>query len=139
PVTTNAELATCSPSMYSLRCAISQANSDGAGDTIAFNIPSTDPGCSPTTINAAAVAVCKIALTSPLPSLSASSTVVNGDTQPGAAANTNPPGAADNAIITVQLDGAGAGSSFVSGLVVRGATDTIEGLSITNFSALGID
>jgi titin len=124
--------------MYSLRCAISQANSDGAGDTIAFNIPSSDSGCKPTTINNTAAAVCTIAPTSPLPALSASSTVINGYTQPGAAANTNPPGAADNAIITVQLDGSSAVSTSIDGLVVRGITDTIEGLSITSFKGSGI-
>jgi len=138
-VTTTADLATCSPGMmYSLRCAISQANSDGEGDTIAFNIPSSDGGCKPTTINATTAAVCKIAPTSPLPALSASSTVINGYTQPGAAANTNPPGAADNAIITVQLDGSSAVSTSINGLVVRGITDTIEGLSITSFNGSGI-
>jgi titin len=124
--------------MYSLRCAISQANSDGTGGTIAFNIPSSDSGCKPTTINNTTVTVCTIALTSPLPALSASGTVINGYTQPGAAANTNPPGAADNAIITVQLDGSSAGSTSINGLVVRGSTDTIEGLSITSFSGSGI-
>jgi hypothetical protein len=138
-VTTTADLATCSPGMmYSLRCAISQANSDGAGDTIAFNIPSSDSGCKPTTINNTAAAVCTIAPTSPLPALSASSTVINGYTQPGAAANTNLPGAADNAIITVQLDGSSAGSTPINGLVLRGITDTIEGLSITSFKGSGI-
>jgi hypothetical protein len=124
--------------MYSLRCAISQANSDGAGDTIAFNIPSSDSGCKPTTINNTTAAVCTIAPTSPLPALSASSTVINGYTQPGAAANTNPPGAADNAIITVQLDGSSTGSTPSNGLVVRGITDTIEGLSITSFNGSGL-
>ena len=137
-VTTTADLATCPPGASSLRCAISQANSDGAGDTIAFNIPSSDPGCSPTTINSTTVAVCKVAPTSPLPALSASSTVINGYTQPGAAANTNPPGAANNAIITVQLDGSSAVSTSINGLVVRGITDTIEGLSITSFNGSGI-
>jgi trimeric autotransporter adhesin len=138
-VTTTADLATCSPGMmYSLRCAISQANNDGAGDTIAFNIPSSDGGCKPTTINSTTAAVCKIAPASPLPALSASSTVINGYTQPGAAANTNPSGAADNAIITVQLDGTSAVSTSINGLVVRGITDTIEGLSITSFNGNGI-
>jgi trimeric autotransporter adhesin len=124
--------------MYSLRCAISQANSDGAGDTIAFNIPSSDSGCKPTTINNTTATVCTIAPTSPLPALFANSTVINGYTQPRAAANTNPPGAADNTIITVQLDGSSAGSTPINGLVVRGITDTIEGLSITSFKGSGI-
>src|SRR5581483_7311149 len=43
-VTTTADLSTCTTTL-SLRCAINQANKDGSGDTIAFNIPHTDPGC----------------------------------------------------------------------------------------------
>ena len=54
----------------SLRCAISDANIDGSGDTISFNIPSNAPGCTNS--------VCVISPTSPLPALTASTTTIDG-------------------------------------------------------------
>src|SRR5581483_4700177 len=111
-VTTTADLSTCTTTL-SLRCAINQANKDGSGDTIAFNIPHTDPGC--------AGSVCTISITdalNPLPMLTANTTTINGYTQPGARPNTNPLSSGDNAILTMRLDGSSAGN--VEGFLVSG-------------------
>lgn len=132
-VTTTGDAAPpCKPGAYSLRCAITKANSDGSGDTINFNIPSTDPGCKPATIQGKAVKMCTISPTTQLPTLTASNTTVNGYGQSGAQANTNPLQAGDNAILTVRLDGSKVRA--VDGLRVSGSGDTIKGLSITGFS-----
>lgn len=124
-VTTTADLSTCTTKL-SLRCAITQANKDGSGDTITFNIPRTGPGC--------VRSVCTISITdafNPLPTLTASNTTINGYTQPGARPNTNPLSSGDNAILTVHLDG---GPSLnVEGVGVSGNGDIIKGFSITNF------
>lgn len=126
-VTSTADLAApCIASAFSLRCAITQANTDAAGDIITFHIPATAPGC------AGAPAVCAIRTSRALPFLTASSTIINGYTQPGAHPNTNTLAAGDNAVLTLRLDGSGAGPG-VDGFVLLGARDTIKGLSITGF------
>lgn len=126
-VTTTADLtAPCQPTAFSLRCALVQANADGSGDTISFHIPSSDPGCSGTS------AVCTIRPGAALPTVTASDTVVDGYSQPGASPNTQPLSAGDNAVITIHLDGSRAGIG-VNGLVLAGARDTVRGLSITGF------
>lgn len=136
-VTTAADLASpcSSSSSYSLRCAINQANTDGAGDSIGFNIPS---GCS------GSPAVCTIQPVSSLPPLTAPSTAINAYTQPGARANTlvvADPSRANNAgdtgVIAVRLNGAGAGASS-DGLTIAAAYDDVEGLAIENFGGAGV-
>ena len=131
-VTTTADLSSCTTQNFSLRCAINQANKDGSGDTIAFHIPSTDPGCSPSGV----IAVCTISITdafNPLPTITASKTIINGYTQPSARPNTNPLRSGDNAVLTLSLDG-GSSQNVFSGFSVSGIGDTIEGFSITDFT-----
>jgi hypothetical protein len=68
-----------------------QANKDGSGDTIVFNIPATDPACTSRASNGSPV--CTIMTNSSflgLPELTANNTTINGYTQPGARVNTNP-------------------------------------------------
>src|SRR5579859_299264 len=135
-VTTTADLSACKAGAFSLRCAITQANTGGSGDTIAFHIPSTDPGCMAQTINGSAVSVCTISITnalSPLPTLTANTTIINGYTQMGAQPNTNSVGQGDNAILTLRLDG-GPSSNVFEGFGVSGNGDTIKGFSVTDFS-----
>src|SRR5947209_1518312 len=131
-VTTTGDLASpCTSVAFSLRCAIIQANSDGSGDTIQFNIPSSDPGCKPATVQGQTVNVCTIQPSSDLPQLVASNIMLNGYSQQGARQNTLPMGQGDNAILTLQLDGStGAGGLALS----RSASNnTITGLEITHF------
>ena len=126
-VNTTADLAApCQTSAFSLRCAITQANADGSGDTVVFHIPASTPGCAGTP------AVCTIQPRRALPALKASLTVIDGGSQPGATPDTLPIGKGDNAVITVRLDGARAGKG-TDGIVVTGANDTVKGLSITGF------
>ncbi|HZO72603.1 MAG TPA: hypothetical protein VFB60_10410, partial [Ktedonobacteraceae bacterium] len=90
-VTTTADLSSCTAGMLSLRCAINQVNKDGSGDTIVFKIPPTDSGCTARASNGSPI--CTISVTSSilgLPALTATNTTINGYTQPGAHANTNP-------------------------------------------------
>src|SRR5438132_894854 len=123
-VTTTADPSTCTTASFSLRCAIHQANADGSGDTITFNIPTADPGCMRS--------VCTISITDPLFSqLTANNTTINGYTQPGARPNTNPLSSGDNAVLTIRLDG---GSPGGNGLSVTGSGDTVKGLDLTNFN-----
>lgn len=127
-VTTTSDTASCPSGPgdpgYSLRCAINDVNADGAGDTIAFNIPSSDPGCSPTTVNGVTIMLCTISPTADLPLLTASNTAIDGYSQPGSSVNTLPFTAGDNAALTIRLDGVG--------LDIRGSRDTIEGLMLTS-------
>src|SRR5215467_2161584 len=126
-VNTTADLtAPCQASAFSLRCAITQANADGSGDTIGFHIPATAAGCTGTP------AVCTIQPRRALPALRAGSTVIDGGSQPGGAPDTLPLGKGDNAVITVRLDGTLAGKG-TDGIDVTGAHDTVQGLSITGF------
>lgn len=132
-VTTTTDAAPpCTATAFSLRCAIAQANADGSGDTIAFHIPLTMPGCGPVSIRGAAVTVCTIAPAHPLPTLTAGNTTIDGYSQTGAVSNTAPFTAGDNAIITIRLDGTHAGAG-ADGLDLAGSHNTVSGLSITGF------
>lgn len=134
-VTTTADVAPCPRGSgnpgFSLRCAMGLANSVGSGRTISFNIPPSDSGCHATGVGGTTVPVCMLALTRTL-NLTASSTTIDGYTQPEASPNTRPlTEASDNAVLTIQLDGS---STFSGGLVLSNANgDRIRGLSITNF------
>src|SRR5262245_61793163 len=66
------------------------ANVGGAPDTIAFDIPGGG--------------LQTIALQNPLPTLT-DAVVIDGYTQPGASANTNPIDQPDNAVLEIQIDG----------------------------------
>src|SRR5215217_5946840 len=93
---------------------------DVGSDTIAFNIN----GGGVKTIN----------LQSQLPTITEPVTI-NGYTQPGASPNTLAVG--DNAVLLIELNGAGAGAS-ASGLVVTGGDSKITGLVINRFGTVGI-
>jgi len=112
----------CAPGVVSLRCAITLANSAGGVPVITFDIPSGQ--CD-------SKGVCTIMRASPLPTLTANYAAIEGESQPGAHANTNTTLAAgDNARLLIRLDGAGSGGI---GLYVQGSGVAISGLSITDF------
>ncbi len=85
--------------------------------TIAFIIPASDGNCAPAT------GVCTISLLSGLP-FATKVVVIDGYTQPGATANTNPPNLGTNASLRVEISAlATVGTNIVLGLsgsVVRG-------------------
>lgn len=105
----------------SLRQAIGNANINGDLSVISFNLP----GSGPFTISP----------TSPLPVIT-NPIVIDGYTQPGSAANTDPQG--DNAVLLIELDGSNSGGS-ASGLIVNGPSNcVIRGLVINRFAQSGI-
>ena len=107
----------------SLRQAILDANGNAGADTIAFNIPASDPNCNATTH------VCTITPTaeSPLPFITGPVTI-DGYSQPGASANTLANG--DDAVLLIELDGSVPNAG--PGLVLQGAASgsVIKGLVI---------
>lgn len=109
----------------SLRAAIEEANSHGAGaDTIAFNI--------------AGAGVRTIKLASSLPSVRVP-VVIDGYTQPGAKANTLADG--DNATLLIELTAAkpaNQSGAIAHGLVLNAGNSTVRGLVINNFSQRAI-
>ena len=90
-------------------------------NTIDFNIPSSQGP------------IYDIALSSALPAIT-SPVILNGYSQPGASANTNGPGLADNAVLKIEIDGTNAGSG-ANGLVITAGASTIKGLVIANFGS----
>ncbi len=105
----------------SLRTAINNANAAAGTDTINFNIA----GAGVHTIN----------LASALPTITGAVTI-DGYTQTGSSVNTLSVG--DNAVLTIELNGTGAGGA--NGLVLGAGSDgsTIRGLVINRFSLSGI-
>ena len=91
----------------------------GTGDTINFNIP----GAGVRTIAATSTYTV------------ASPVTIDGYTQPGATANTEPAGF--NATLLIRLDGASAGSD-ADGLKLTGGGSAVRGLVITRFRGNGI-
>jgi len=108
----------------SLRQAILDANANPAADTITFNI--------------AASGVQTIAPTSQLPTITDAVTI-DGYTQPGALANTNPPDQGTNAVLMIEIDGTNA--SFGGVLMTQGPANsnvTIRGLVINRSPGVAI-
>jgi CSLREA domain-containing protein len=105
-----------------LRAAIQQANASAGKNTIAFNIS----GAGPHTIRP----------NSALPTIT-DPVIIDGFTQSGASPNTNPVGQGLNAVLKIELSGAGAGAG-VNGLVISAGDSTMRGLVINRFSAGGI-
>src|SRR5579884_819662 len=141
-VTTTASPTSCpsppaSESPLSLRCAIEQANVDGAGDEIDFNIPSADGGCASQTINSVATRVCTITPTLALPRVSAWSTYIDGYSQPGAKPDSNGFANPDNAVITIAVDGHLL-ASHDNVLALGNSYDSLEGLSLMRAPANGV-
>ena len=108
----------CNAAHCSLREAINAANARAGPDTIAFNIPGSDPGCD-------ASGVCTIQPASLLPLLTDDGTTIDGYTQPGASAGADP-------VLKIVLDGYDNGS--FSGLAIRSADNVIRGLVIQRFT-----
>jgi titin len=106
----------------SLRQAILDANASVGTDTIAFNIP----GAGPHTIQP----------TSALPTIT-DPAIIDGYTQPGANPNTNPQGLGSNAVLKIELNGGGAGTS-ANGLHITAGNSTVRGLAINRFRQSGI-
>ena len=104
----------------SLRQAIIDANGMGGG-TINFNI--------------AGSGVHTISPLSALPPIT-QHVVMDGYTQPGTSANTNPPTQPINAVLLIELNGTMAGN--VTGLTIN-AESTVRGLVINSFQHDGID
>ena len=105
----------------SLRQAITDANSMGGG-TINFNIP----GGGVHTISPLSV----------LPTITQTVTI-DGYSQPGSSANTNPPTMGINAILQIELSGVNSGSNF-GGLIVNAPNCTVRGLVVNRFVGDGI-
>ena len=102
--------------------------SSTARDTIAFNIPD-DP-------NVAGNEVKKISLTRQLPEITETVTI-DGYTQPGAKANTRTVG--NDAVLLIELDGAGLGSGNTGlRLTGRAPNSEVRGLVINGFNPAGI-
>ena len=154
PVNTAADLRPpCAPAAYSLRCAITDANADKAGDEIEFSIPSRNAGCAAATVQSKAVHVCTITPASALPAVSSASTFIDGySPQSGAASAGHRPAHAftasnrsrgrdtafaDSAIIVVALDGKNAGSA-ADGIRLEGPFDSAAGLAIQHFGHIGL-
>lgn len=128
-VTSAGDAATCpngaGRSGYTLRCAIADANAAGSPSTITFAIPSSDPRCVPARIWGQSVIRCVITLAGSLPPLTAPGAIIDGYSQPGAAPNSLPAGTGDNAVLPVELAGAGARTL----LEVDGAGSVVRGLA----------
>jgi hypothetical protein len=124
----------------SLRCAIIMANHSPATvkKVIDFDISPLAAGsdaCPTQTINGNSVAVCTISPATDLPPVNAPMTTINGYSQTGAAVNTS--ATADNAIITIEINGSGVSSPHQA-LLLNSTGDLVEGLSIANYSGNGI-
>ncbi|MFN8442692.1 MAG: right-handed parallel beta-helix repeat-containing protein [Caldilineaceae bacterium] len=72
--------------------------------------------------------------TSPLPEFNFP-VVIDGYSQPGAQANTNPTSQGLNTILTIELDGSLAGGN---GLTISGGTVTVRGLAINRFAGYAV-
>ncbi len=105
-----------------LRQAITDANGNPGADTIAFNIVGSG--------------VHTVAPTSALPAITGPVTI-DGYTQPGSAANTNPTGQGLNTILRIEIDGTGSGSSAC--LSVAADDVTIRGLAINRCAGPDIE
>jgi parallel beta-helix repeat protein len=70
--------------------------------------------------------------TKALPVLTSSATLIDGYTQPGSTANSQPMRLGDNARIAIRLDGSMA-KRGVDGLTLKGSGNTVRGLAITGF------
>lgn len=106
----------------SLRAAITAANG-APGSTVAFNISNSDPNFSG--------GVARIQPATPLPPITANSTIIDGGTQTTAVGNTNPAGP------EILIDGTLAGSG-ASGFVLNSANSVVKGLIINSFGGDGV-
>jgi hypothetical protein len=99
-------------------------------NTIDFSIPTTDSGYNPVTN------VWTIAVQSALPTISTNAAIINGYSQAGASQNTL--SQADNAALTITINGAGKGT--IDGLTIAQPGSQVSGLDIEKFGIyLGIN
>ncbi len=113
------------PGDCSLRGAIIRANASTGIDSIAFDIPPSDPGYM------AGSAHWRISPESDLPAVT-DDLIVDGYTQPGANANTlSPDQGGSSAALKIELHGNGSGSS--TGLAVVGGKLVVRGLAMNRF------
>ncbi|HWP54280.1 MAG TPA: CSLREA domain-containing protein, partial [Pyrinomonadaceae bacterium] len=103
-----------------LRAAIQEANANAGKDTINFNIPGAG--------------VHTISPDTALPDIT-QAVVIDGNSQPGASANTLVNG--DNAVLLIELNGSRTMS--VNGLTIKTGNSTIQGLVINRFGTAGIE
>ncbi len=109
--------------VVSLREAITFANNNPGLDTITFNIPG--PGLQ------------SIRPASALPIIT-DPVIIDGFSQPGSSANTNGPGAMDNAVRLIEVTGITIASGFPIGLQISAGGSTVEGLIVTRWRGGGI-
>jgi uncharacterized repeat protein (TIGR01451 family)/CSLREA domain-containing protein len=126
----------------SLREAIEVSNGDLAVSALSTQEQAQVSGAlsSPNTIDFAipGMGVQVIRPTTNLPTITAP-VIIDGYSQPGASANTNPITQADNAVLRIQIDGAAdIGSSQGFGLTLGAGDSTVRGLVVSNFSMHGI-
>ncbi len=116
--TSDANLTACTaaPADCSLRGAINAANGNAGADIINFTIPGTGPHT--------------ISPGSNLPDIT-EPLVIDGYTEPGSSGNTNGPSQGSNAVLKIELNGAGA---IGYGLRIIAGSTTIRGLAINRFS-----
>ncbi len=105
----------------SLRQAILDANAHAGADVIVFNIIGSRSH--------------RIQPLTPLPEITDPITV-DGYTQPGSAANNQPPFAGSNARLKIEIEGSKAGAD-VDGFVIKAGPCTIRGLVINSFGTGG--
>ena len=128
--TNDADDGTCDATHCSFREAIDTSNMDAATSTIAFNIPTSDPGFNATTT------AFTIQPTSALPTIT-DQVIIDGYTQPGASPNTNGPDLGLNTILNIELDGTNAGSN-ADGVGITAGSSRVQRLVINRFSGAGI-
>lgn len=121
----DADDGTCDATHCSLREAINAANASSGTDTIAFNIPTTDPG------HISGTDSWRIQPSSALPTIT-SPVTIDGYTQPGASPNTNGPGLGLNTVLKIELDGTNAGAR-ADGLRITAGSTSVRGLAINRF------
>ena len=112
----------------SLRGAIVRANGQIGGDTIAFDLPPTDPGFIAATQHWRIAPITEFAfITDDL--------IVDGYSQPGAVENTNTPDqGGSNATLKIELRGPGSNSQVPGFYAVNGSARlTVRGLAINRF------
>ncbi|MBI4311724.1 MAG: CSLREA domain-containing protein [Chloroflexi bacterium] len=124
----------CDALECTLREAINAATASPSKDTIAFNIPDSDPG-----YVAAAPGWWRIRPVSPLPTIG-DPVVIDGYSQPGASPNpvmVDHPGGLETRL-KIELDGTNAGEDFAHGLRISAGDSIVRGLAINRFGFAGI-
>lgn len=128
-------LCTAAANDCSLRGAINASNGVPGFDTIAFNIPMSDAGCTP------ASSICRITLGSVLDLINLSNVLIDGYTQPGAQANTVPAESGGlNSILKIEIVRSAIGSHSAFNTNSSDFTFILRGVAISGFggvSAIG--